>query len=641
MLKKLFYFFLALLFLILSALAYVFFKPEVVINVSMLKFALDKAQILKSYSWKTGEMNWGYTTWNHRSFGGNFKDLCFDYDSEAIKVNSCIEEISWKVEIIGLSVKTTAPLVVHANKFALVMGKSKEEEKTAPPDIWKYWTMVWSDLTPDFDVWFEDIKVTTAEKKTIEFAFKLIKNGKELNAEALKFHLFANPEKIVVTAPSKIALPKKIPGMETLYFKNFTATAFMKKTDIKLLVSGFFEPAQIEVHSKIDLPIKDDFSSVKFLKKVALKTTASLDLPGFKKNLSAYAPHPYKELPAPFNVMDGRIDIDVKTQDMKESDLVMVLGSMRVDLKSEKQALNFDISAEVPFNLKTYKPESVTVGAEFHQVQIQLPRLSKKSPPPQFIPDGRFKNRPFKTEVKEKTEPLDISVHLQALKANAMSFRTNLLDEILKLNFDLNIHEGKLKEGFLTVLPLKTKIFKRPIHLDSMKITFKYPVDPVLEAVVKFPLPEYKITLNLEGPISKPRYSFSSEPPLPQNDIYAVLLFGRPLADLDPDDKSSAQQTNKLLSQGILSLSVLYFLAGSPVEYVGYDPDSKSAVAQFGIDNKTSLRVGGGGEGINSSAIRRSLGKGWYIDTSVQNSTDATKNDAKNYGVLLERIIAY
>ena len=94
----------------------------------------------------------------------------------------------------------------------------------------------------------------------------------------------------------------------------------------------------------------------------------------------------------------------------------------------------------------------------------------------------------------------------------------------------------------------------------------------------------------------------------------------------------------------VTSLSVLYVLAGSPVEYVGYDPNSKNATAQFGLGKKSSLRVGGGSEGVNSTAIRRSLGKGWYLDTSVQQSQEdpsSSPNSTRDYGVLLERIISY
>lgn len=629
------------LILIVSGLSYIFFKPQVIINPEVLKFGLEKTQVLKKWSWKEAHMDWGYRAWDHRTFEGGFKEFCFDYDHEMVKLSTCLDEISWNVEIIGLTVKTIKPFVIHSSVTKAILAKSKNEEPSSPPDIWKYWTMFWSDLVPDMDVLFKDIDITMADKKEIQLDFKLMKTAKELNASSKDIHLFATPEKIEITPPAKIALPKKIPGMDQLYFRNVKLVAFVKQSGIPMELKGALEPVQFKVNARLDLPVKDDFSSVKFLKDLILTVKANIAIPGIKKNLSYYSPEPFKELPAPLNVMDGLININIETKDLPQKELVEIVGNANINLSSQKQVLDFDITSEVPFNLKTFKPESVMAGLDFKKVQLQLPKLSKRSPPPQFMPDSRFTNRPFNNKPQKVEKPLDVTLHLQALNEKAMRFKTNLLDEVVKLNFDLNIIQGVLKEGFLSVLPLKTKIFKRPIELASFKLTFKHPVEPVIEATINFPLPEYKITLELEGPISKPRYAFSSVPPLPQNDIYAVLLFGRPMADLDPDDKTAAQKTNQLLSQGILSLSVLYFFAGSPVEYVGYDADSKNATAQFGLGNKTSLRVGGGQEGVNSSAIRRSLGKGWYLDTSVQNSSNLNSSDTRNYGVLLERIISY
>ena len=154
-------------------------------------------------------------------------------------------------------------------------------------------------------------------------------------------------------------------------------------------------------------------------------------------------------------------------------------------------------------------------------------------------------------------------------------------------------------------------------------------------------MPEYKIILQLEGPTSKPRQAFSSVPPLPVDDIYAVLLFGRPLSGLDPDDKSAAQKSNQIVSQGILSLAVLYYFAGSPIESIGYDPESNEVSAQIGLGAKNSLRVGGSGSGLNSAGVRRALGKGWYIDSSVERTTNKNGTSGGGYGVLLERIISY
>jgi hypothetical protein len=42
-----------------------------------------------------------------------------------------------------------------------------------------------------------------------------------------------------------------------------------------------------------------------------------------------------------------------------------------------------------------------------------------------------------------------------------------------------------------------------------------------------------------------------------------------------------------------------------------------------------------------NSGIRHSLGKGWYIDTSVQNTEKRATEKGQDYGVLLERVIAY
>lgn len=232
-------------------------------------------------------------------------------------------------------------------------------------------------------------------------------------------------------------------------------------------------------------------------------------------------------------------------------------------------------------------------------------------------------------------------MHLQALGENALHINTNLLDETLRLNFDLLVENGEVKKGFIQTFPLTTTVFKRKIVIPSLRVVFSAPLEPQIIATIEFHLPEYKVTLELEGPMSSPRQAFSSNPPLPLDDIYAVILFGRPLSGLDPDDRSAAKKSNQILSQGILSLAVLYYFAGSPVESLGYDPESNELSAQIGLGAKNSLRVGTSGSGLNSAGVRRSLGKGWYIDSSVQRTTNDNGTSGPDYGVLLERIISY
>jgi hypothetical protein len=628
---------LCLLILILLPLGILFFRPGLIINPKNLAFVLHHTSVLKSWKWSEARFTHEWFAWNDRGFSGSFKNLCFSYGKVPPSVDSCMELISWSVRFKGLKTITIEPFVIDSSFLAFVPGPEEKKEKTPPPDIYKYWTMLWSDLVPDMNFKFHKIAI----KKT-EFDLSLLKLGKTLDVTALKFNLSANPESFTLKAPPAYPIPKKLPlAKQPIYLNNFVLRGDVKKTGIPLALNGFLEGILIEVNSLIKLPLKDDLTSVALRKKVALNTSAQAVLKNINRTISEYAPSPYNKLPAPFNEMNGDIILNIKTSNHKHPEVVIFSETSSINLASKTQDFNVDIGGLIPLNLRTFKPQDISAELNFKKVRLLLPKLSKKSPPPQIFPDSRFKKK-ITPPVQKKGTPIDLE--LTALNEKAMNIKTNLLDEPLRLNFDFKIHDGKLSGGFLNILPLKTKVFRRPIRIKCVNLKFNPVSETLIDAVIRFPLPEYKITLKLEGPVSKPRYAFESKPPLSQDDIYAVLLFGRPTQDLDADDKSSAAKTNKILAQGILSLSVLYFLAGSPVEYVGYDADSKSAVAQFGIGDKSSLRVGGGNEGLSSTTLRRSLGKGWYIDTSVQQAQEeasASPQEKNDYGVLLERIISY
>lgn len=628
---------LIILILILIPLGVLFFRPGLIINPKNLAFILHRTNVLNSWKWSEAKFTHEWFKWNERGFSGSFKNFCFSYGKTSPKVDTCLEDISWSIRLTGLKVVTVAPIVVDSSFLTVTLPETKTEEKTRPPDIYKYWTMFWSDLVPDMDFKFHKISM-----KDLSFDLFLVKAGKQLNVSALKFNLTADPDGFTVKAPPAYPIPKKVEFLKRkVYLRNFVLNGKVKKEGIPLDLNGTLEGIDLNVTSKLDLPLKDDFSSIALRKKVALNTKAKALLKDMKKKLSMYVPKPYDKLPAPFNVMDGDINLDVTTSNHSDPEMVNVVAVSNIDLASAKQDFVMDLGSKVPLNLRTGKPSEISLDVDFKKVRLELPRLSKKSPPPQFIPDSRFKQKIVPPE-KKKSIPMDLD--LTALNKKAMNISTNLLDEPLRLNFDINMVDGKMQDSFVKILPLKTTVFRRPIRVKFLNLKFSHERGTQVDALIKFPLPEYEISLKLEGPVNKPKYAFQSDPPLPEDDIYAVLLFGRPMSDLSTDDKSSAAKTNAILAQGILSLSVLYFLAGSPVEYVGYDADSRSAVAQFGLSDKSSLRVGGGNEGVNSTTLRRALGKGWYLDTSVQQSQEeasADPNETHDYGVLLERIISY
>ncbi|WPU64336.1 translocation/assembly module TamB domain-containing protein [Peredibacter starrii] len=627
-----------------------FFKPTLIINPKNIDFVLRKTKILKTHSWTDADITHQWIKWNERIIKGYFKNLCFEFDNDTAYLNICLSEISWNFTVTyvkgeGIKSITNSPIFVRDQFSKIVIKESKTPppENESQPDIWGLWSMFWSPLVPDLDFVFDENELTLG-KESYQFDVTVIKSPHKFHAKSLGFSLDANPEGFMLLAPSKFKIPK-LKFNPPLHLYDVKLIGAVKKNGIPLDLSGGMEKILFHVTSKIELPLKDSFSSLNFRKKAILATRGDIRVPDVKQAIGRFAPSPFNVLPAPLNSMDGAINIEIVTKESEKNEEAIVTSKARIDLKSKEQVFLMDLGADLFLNLLTMRPVSVLAEIDFKKVNLALPKISKKSLPPQFTPDKRIITQKDKAKVTKKTKSqMEMTFRLEAMDEKSLHLSTNLLDQPLRLNFDLNIEEGDLKNGFVKVLPLKTKVFKRPIQIPSMQINFDAPAEPVLVGQVIFPLPEYKITMDLEGPISQPRYAFSSKPPLSRNDIYSVLLFGRPLEDLNPDDKRSASQTNQILAQGIMSLSVLYFLAGSPVEYIGYDPNSKTATAQFRLGSKSSLRVGGDSEGLNSTGIRQTIGKGWYIDTSAtstQKSSTGTTGNARDYGVMLERIISY
>lgn len=646
-----------ILITVVTILVTFFYNPTIFINPKNLNYALEKTKVLETWSWKKAEINHEWIQWNQRRFSGGFQDLCLVYDNPDVNVDTCMEKVSWNVELKwslsgGFSYVVYEPLMVDSSKLKIFPKENNEE--TPPPDLMSYWDMLWSPLVPDLNINFKKIELLKKDSP-LTFDLKTIKKPNSLTAEAFGFNLSATPKKINIFAPKKILLPFDVKTQNPLYFSEIKLEASILEKTIPVVVSAKIESAVFKVQTTIaKSSLKEDLSKPKFLSDVIVATTGSVEISKVKSTIQNLVRPPYNILPAPFNVMEGTLKIGIVTEKYVEKDSVLFKIKTELDMSSAKQDLNLTVNSEVPFMLKDKSIGSIVLGLELRKVKLLLPTLAKNRLPPQLIPDSRFKNStvvvrenlnqqklPPKIKKSPVKKEVEVDMKLQALGENALHINTNLLDQTLRLNFDLEISEGVVKKGWIQTLPLTTTIFKRKIVIPSFRVVFNAPLEPEIIATIEFHLPEYTITLELEGPRSKPRQVFSSKPPLPVDDIYAVLLFGRPLSGLDPDDKTAAQKSNQLISQGVLSLAVLYYFAGSPIESIGYDPESNEVSAQIGLGAKNSLRVGGGGSGLNSAGVRRALGKGWYIDSSVERTTNKNGVSGGGYGVLLERIISY
>lgn len=408
--------------------------------------------------------------------------------------------------------------------------------------------------------------------------------------------------------------------------------------DLVGLLDFSFQNNSLSFHSKTSVPALNELVNnwIQAQESLLSSTVIEFDLDRKKDEWSQL--NNLDIIPAPLNAMDGKINVRIwgERQANKVGGVYLKADAF-IDFSSENQDFKFKVGASIPYNFKTKELGVIGTRLEVGKIRLSLPRVSTTSLPPQVLPDQRFKlNQGQKKEVVSDAPKLNFEFITNESKP--LEIASNLLDEPLRLVVNLSIVQSVLEQGTIQLLPLNTTFFRRPILVKDMILKLEKNQEPYLSGVVEFLLPEYKVSLNLVGPIQSVRSYFTSEPPLQIDDIYAVLLFGRPMTDLDAQAKSDAQRSAQVLSQSILSLTTLYFFAGSPVESLGYDPDRSEVSAQFGLSRNSSLRVSSQAQGERSAGVRRNLGRGWYLDTSVQqNSSQGTSGQA----VLLERIIAY
>lgn len=631
--------FIALIFVSLL----IFFKPGLFLSAKNLNLLLEKTNVLEEWSWASATIEHEWEAWNKRIFRGDFQNFCFRYDKNDREASGCLEELSWDFKLVynfgeGLSVESLAPLKLKAETLRLKLpedeaGPVKQaQEERAPPEIKKWWDLFWGDKTPDMDIEVGRLEIQRGEGDPQVFDVNLNKSGANLNAESRGFILEATPKGARLKAPEKIELPFDPPMLGPLNIEGLEVRADMLKDSVKVNASAFVYGVELKARSELGLPLKHPPGSSGFLRALFLKSQVYAKLENVKEKLENNLRGRVSSLPAPLNALNGKIELLASALPGTNRREVELVVKALADMEGKTQELDFDLIYRTALELEPFSAGPMFFDLVLNEVTIQLPRLPKKSLPPRFIPDGRIhqSSAAFEREIElddEKKKPLNLNARLKAKGEKALGLRTNLLDEILRLNFDLLVEQGKIRDGKLKALPLRTEFFKRDIELKKFLVSYEDGV-PLLDAQILFDLPEYDVTLFLEGPLSSPKHYLESEPALPEEDIYAVLLFGRPMIDLSGSEKNAAEKTNQVLSQGILSLGVLYFLSGTPIQAVIYDPDTDSVSAQFAIDEKRSLTVGQGSVGV-----RQSLGGGWYIDTGTRQE--------EGYGVMLERVKAY
>lgn len=640
-----------ILILILGALGFVagviFLAPEKVINEKVVRYVLDKTKIFKSYSLEKLDFRHERLAWNHRNLSGEIKGFCFNYANVSTSVDTCLNNLEWNFDLSwsllsGFEGMGMAPIKAHLGYLNVgLIPEEKTNEEVV--DYYSYWRMLWHKSIPDIVVQIDKISIQPDLRKDskLDLDLYLSKLNRELIVDVLDFNLIAHENDFKIYIDRNYKIPFSHELLKPLVLDSFVLNGRLSERKLDLTLNSRMQSVSLDVTAQLLFKeLTSELTKPSYLEQILNRTKASIRIIDLKKTLKQIVKAPYNEFPAPINAMEGNLLMNFDVSNYGINHFVTINNVTTLKMDGTKQEVDLELKTQMPLSLENYSLGELIVNLDINKLRLLLPDISLTQLPTNLLADKRIIKTRAATDEEKKSNKTEYNVVVKTPEQSFIVLNSNLVDEPVKFKTFVNLSAEGIKELQVGINPLRTTFFKRKIHLVNFLLSSKEEEQMQLKSKIEFNLPEYRVTLDLEGPASAPRMAFSSYPPLAQDDIYAVLLFGRPLSDLNPDDSQVAQDTNKLMAQGVLSLAVLYYLSGTPIEAIGYNDESKVVTAQIGLGSKSSLRIGGNSDGVSSAGVRRSLGKGWYLDSSVQKSS-SDLSTSNNFGVMLERIIAY
>ncbi|MDB5037693.1 MAG: hypothetical protein JWQ35_1221 [Bacteriovoracaceae bacterium] len=321
---------------------------------------------------------------------------------------------------------------------------------------------------------------------------------------------------------------------------------------------------------------------------------------------------------APFQVLKGPINLAFKaTDNLNEFSLE---GSTH--LQSAHQKVNLTASGKLSHPLS--KKRSLDLDLRLQEVELQLPNLDPKKMPV-LARDSRIQIRHSTPAPKPSLTKSPFPFHIVLTTEKPLLLRSNLAVQPVPLTMNLDLTH-QTRAGTISAKPFDIQIFRRKAHVERLDLNL-VPQSNIIElmGLVDYITPEAKIQIHLTGQASKPNIHFTSEPPLQQNEILSLLLFGRSsFASLSAEEEATVGNAQVALASGAFSLASIYLFASTPIEAIGYDPITHAYSVTVRLPGGISAEYGKTFDEQDHGYLtfRKSLGRHWMLSTEWENYSD-------------------
>jgi hypothetical protein len=341
-------------------------------------------------------------------------------------------------------------------------------------------------------------------------------------------------------------------------------------------------------------------------------------LPQFSRAVSALHRTPWA-VPAPLNALEGEVRLSAEG----------FLGRTRSEfpirietrLAGAGQKLNLD--GRGVFRLENWGTEldlhpRLDLDLELSDVILAIPKLELQRPP-RLLPDTRIvRSAPRQRAGKaNETSGFDYNLRFHTNPSGQpLRLLSNLAQGPVPMQIQLKLSSQEEASGEIAVQQFPLELFRRDAVLEHfrLKLTPTRP-DPPIDGAVRITYADYVVRILIYGTQSEPGISLRSEPPVPEDELWSVLLFGQPTGALDSGQAESVGQARSAVADRAVGLASLYLLASTPIESLLYDPSTGAVQAKFRLGGGTSLDLGTDAKERQYLGLRKRIGGNWTLSS--------------------------
>lgn len=427
--------------------------------------------------------------------------------------------------------------------------------------------------------------------------------------------------------------------------QDFSSTTHLQWQEITTNILRFRGNASLRVEGNTSTPLQGW--------SIRPRINTTLQISNFATLVETLRRTPYA-IPAPFAALTGPISLAVDSEILHEPPLAFAVPfTLSTRLESPRQTVFTRIQTRLRLDLGAPKPNlTIATQIELSDVELMLPRIHLTSIPrvrrdsrvhhsEATLPDdtltARGETQPVRLGVPQNDLPFTLNWRVEVKTVKPIRLHSNLATKPIPIALQLNASGDTPVDGKVRVESFPIEIFRRTAQVEAIILTLAPDGSQNISGRVTVDYGTMLIRILLSGSLDKPIIEFDSTPERSRRDILLALMFGREIDEMSPTQLTSVDNMEAAVANGALTLASLYFLASTPIQSVGYNPNTNYLSVQVRLPDGTVVEVGRSDDVQRIGAGKR-LFENIYLRTFLERET--TTEDL-TISTMLEWAISY